>query len=69
MKLAWVEDISYYDLKKSETLEKKTAKLAKPLFGPSMTKPKRTANNDIIFFIAGGDVSSDKTVIYKYFES
>jgi hypothetical protein len=44
-------------------------KLPKTLFGPSMTKPSRTANNEVIFFVAGGALDTIETEIYQYLES
>jgi hypothetical protein len=34
-----------------------------------MTKPYKTANKEVIFFVAGGALDSDCTEIYKYKES
>ncbi len=43
--------------------------MIKGLFGPSMTKPFRKSNGEIIFFIAGGAMDTKKTEIYQYLEA
>jgi hypothetical protein len=58
----WVTNHYYFDLKKVELLLKPD--LPEGLFGLSMTKPQRTANNDIIFFVAGGALDINETKIY-----
>jgi hypothetical protein len=64
----WVTDLFFFDLKKIELQAR--PKLPKALFGPSMTKPSRTANNEVIFFVAGGTLDTKKqTEIYQYLES
>jgi hypothetical protein len=42
--------------------------MKKGLFGPSMTKPFKKANNEITYFIAGGAIDTQKTEIYQYLE-
>ncbi len=60
----WVKNHYYFDIKKVELQLK--LDLPEELFGLSMTKPQRTANNDIIFFVAGGSLDKNKneTKIY-----
>jgi hypothetical protein len=46
----------------------KRPNLTKALFGPAMTKPMRTSNSEVIFFLAGGAFDTNTTEIYQYLE-
>ncbi len=62
---AWITDHMFFNFKTLEMQQK--PKMTKALFGPAMTKPVRTAKNEVFYYIAGA--AQDKTEIYQYLQS